>query len=99
MSNLIDRVGGSIDAIPGASNFSSWTEELSPGEMQIISFLRLLYHHRPPKGILNNTALVVFQGLQYKYLKWVNYIQFSSRIIANTSHMCVLTFNLYRSYL
>ena len=53
MSNLIDRVGGSIDTVPGASNFSSWTEELSPGEMQIISFLRLLYHHRTPKDEYN----------------------------------------------
>ena len=50
MSNLIDRVGGSIDALPGGDNFSSWTGELSPGEMQIISFLRLLYHHQYPNG-------------------------------------------------
>ena len=50
MSNLIDRVGGSIDALPGGDNFSSWTGELSPGEMQIISFLRLLYHHQSPNG-------------------------------------------------
>ena len=51
MSNLIDRVGGSIDAQPGGYHFSSWTGELSPGEMQIISFLRLLYHHQPPRGM------------------------------------------------
>ena len=50
MSNLIDRVGGSIDALPGGDHFSSWTGELSPGEMQIISFLRLLYHHQYPNG-------------------------------------------------
>ena len=50
MSNLIERVGGSIDALPGGDHFSSWTGELSPGEMQIISFLRLLYHHQSPNG-------------------------------------------------
>ena len=50
MSNLIERVGGSIDSFPGGENFASWTEELSPGEMQIISFLRLLYHHQTPLG-------------------------------------------------
>merc|ERR1712020_781767 len=34
MSNLIERVGGSIDALPGGEYFSTWTGELSPGEMQ-----------------------------------------------------------------
>ena len=48
MSNIIDRLGGSIDSLPGGDHFSSWTGELSPGEMQIISFLRLLYHCQPP---------------------------------------------------
>ena len=50
MSNLIERVGGSIDSFPGGDNFATWTGELSPGEMQIISFLRLLYHHLLPQG-------------------------------------------------
>ena len=50
MSNLIERVGGSIDSLAGGETFASWTGELSPGEMQIISFLRLLYHHLLPQG-------------------------------------------------
>ena len=59
MSNLIDRVGGSIDALPGGDHFSSWTGELSPGEMQIISFLRLLYHHQSPNGKFKENQLSI----------------------------------------
>jgi len=73
LSNLLARVGGSIDSSPfeqfeqqrvtsarGAAGGGSfhWSEDVSPGEMQLLAFIRMFYH-APTIAILDEATSAV----------------------------------------
>ena len=47
--HLLERCGGGLDTVP----LFSWSDELSPGELQRLCFARLFFH-RPVVAILVN---------------------------------------------
>ena len=56
LSSLLDRVGGSVDAHPVDINPTfHWSEDLSPGEMQLLAFIRMFYHS-PTIAILDEAT-------------------------------------------
>ena len=64
LMNLLSRIGG-LD-VPVDWN---WYDQLSPGEMQRLSFVRLFYHH-PPFAVLDEATSQVGAGMEEKlYMK------------------------------
>ncbi|CAG5116571.1 unnamed protein product, partial [Candidula unifasciata] len=58
LTGLLNRLGG-LDA----TTDWNWYDELSPGEMQRLSFVRLFFHH-PPYAILDEATSQVSEEME-----------------------------------